>query len=75
MSRSSVSYAYLPRDDEYKMHIFESVVDCPKSQLVILGTESDGAPTGQSLLSVTYIIIREKALVGYSKVEHFAHPH
>jgi hypothetical protein len=63
---------YLPSDGEYKMHIFESVVGFPMSRLAILGTGQDVAPTGQSLLSVTSIVICEKAFVGHSKMEHSA---
>jgi hypothetical protein len=61
-----------PPNGEYKMHIFESLVDSPKSRLAILETGWDGAPTGQSLLSVTPIAIHEKSSVGHSKMEHFA---
>jgi hypothetical protein len=55
------------------MHIFESVLDSPKSRLAILGTGWDGAPTGQSILLATSIVICEKALVGHSKMERFTY--
>jgi hypothetical protein len=64
---------YSPSDDECKMHLFESVVDFLKSRLAILGTGWDGAPTGQSLLSVTSIVIHEKTVIGHSKMEHYAY--
>jgi hypothetical protein len=71
MSPSSVSYALFAPDGEYKMHIFRSGVDSRKSPLAILGNGWDGTPTGQSLFPVALIVIREKALVGHSKIEHF----
>jgi hypothetical protein len=61
-----------PPDGEYKIHIFESVVVSPKSRLAILGIGWDAAPTCQSLVFVISILIRAKALVLHSKVEHFA---
>jgi hypothetical protein len=54
---------YSPPDGDYKMHISESIVDSPKSRLAILGAGWDAAVTGQSLLSATSIVVREKALV------------
>jgi hypothetical protein len=63
---------YSPLGGEYKMLLFESVVDSLKLRLVILGTGWGSAATGQSLLSVTSSVIREKALVDHSKMGHFA---
>jgi hypothetical protein len=42
------------------MHISKSAMDSPNSRLAIFGTGWDGTPTGQSLLSVTSAVVREK---------------